>query len=48
MDFQASFFFIYTYFGTLIDVQCRYSNAAVFVKGKTLMKLFRSVFIEDV
>jgi len=47
MDFQTAFFFIYAYCVALIDVHCRDSNAAAVVKGKTLMKLFRSVFIED-
>jgi hypothetical protein len=47
MDFQTGFFFIYAYCGALIDVHCRHSNAAVVVKCKILMKLFRSVFIED-
>jgi hypothetical protein len=47
MDFQTAFFFIYAYCVALIDVHCRHSNAAAVVKGKTLMKLFRSVFIED-
>jgi hypothetical protein len=47
MDFQTAFFFIYAYCGALIDVPCRHGTAAAVVKGKTLMKLFRSVFIED-
>jgi len=46
MDFQAVSF-IYAYCGILIDVLCRHSSAAVVVKGKTLLKLSRSVFISD-
>jgi len=46
MDFQAVSF-IYVYCGILIDVYCRNVSAAVVVKGKTLMKLSRSVFIAD-
>lgn len=46
MVFQAVSF-IYAYYGILIDVHCRHSSAAVVDKGKTLMKLSRSVFIAD-
>lgn len=40
-------FFIYSYCGTLIDVHCRHNSAAVVIKSRTMMKLFRSVFVKD-
>jgi hypothetical protein len=46
-EFSDSFLFYLRLLWSIIDVQCRHSNAAVVVKGKTLMTLFRSVFIED-